>query len=44
MIERDRMADDGVLFAKILRQFARSSAAIKPSPEDKVCNLDKSDV
>lgn len=30
------MADDGILFAKILRQFARSSAAINPAPEDKV--------
>lgn len=29
------MADDGILFAKILRQFARSSA-INPAPEDKV--------
>lgn len=30
------MADDGILFAKIVRQFARSSAAINPAPEDKV--------
>lgn len=30
------MADDGILFAKILRQFARSSTAINPAPEDKV--------
>ncbi|XP_056020742.1 phosphatidylinositol 4-kinase alpha-like isoform X2 [Ostrea edulis] len=33
------MADDGVLFAKILRQFARSSATINPSPEDKIAKL-----
>ncbi|XP_052714253.1 phosphatidylinositol 4-kinase alpha-like isoform X6 [Crassostrea angulata] len=33
------MADDGILFAKILRQFARSSAAINPAPEDKVARL-----
>lgn len=30
------MADDGILFAKILRQFARASAAINPAPADKV--------
>ncbi|XP_062588022.1 phosphatidylinositol 4-kinase alpha-like isoform X3 [Saccostrea cucullata] len=36
---RQNMADDGVLFAKILRQFARSSAAINPAPEDKIARL-----
>ncbi|XP_078336365.1 phosphatidylinositol 4-kinase alpha-like [Crassostrea virginica] len=33
------MADDGILFAKILRQFARASAAINPAPADKVARL-----